>query len=1160
MTPPTPTSENKMPSQTDEEQPPTPDEEENKYLLPQFPPEWNNTQTDFPSHKCIHQLFEEQVQLTFNSVAVEFGDQQLTYSQLNNSANQVAHYLQTLGVEPEVLVGIYVERSLLMIVGLLGILKAGGAYVPLDPDSPRERVDYMLSDSQLSVLLTQKHLVDSLPSSEAQIICLDRDWELIAAQSEKNPLTEVKSSNLAYVIYTSGSTGKPKGVTIEHRSLVNFTCAAKVEYGISSHDRVLQFASISFDTAGEEIYPCLTSGGTLVLRTKEMLDSVSIFLQKCREWKLTMLHLPTAFWHQLTSELATTDEILPSSVGLIVFGGEGALSEKLKLWQKCMDDRVNRHMLIAAPKLMNGYGPTEATIAVTFCKLLESVIETKHSNVPIGKPIANVQLYILDQQLQPVHIGVSGELYIGGISLARGYLDRPELTADKFIPNPFKESERLYKTGDLARYLSDGNIELLGRIDNQVKIRGFRIELGEIEAALAQHPAVRETVVIAREDIPDHKYLEAYIVLNYSWVVPSSDLRDFLKEKLPGYMIPRAFVMLDALPLTPNGKVDRRTLHKCGKALGIKKLDTNPPNLEVDITRNNKGEDTTFSTTDGDSIRSTLRSLVASWLQQDISEIDISATFLELGTDSLTLLEAVRSIQVKFEINVEVRQFFEELATLDALATYIEDNLRLKQQQKNFQEPELKPISLLPQQPKSKPSQLAKTKVLDSHSLVSAPKFEAMNRQNRKLVPETNIQKIIEQQIQLMSQQLELLGNEPLRTEESLLAEIPLTESTSAKPFHQSGTVTNKCPVCSYNEWDPLEEVIVGIVDGAMISSWHTIHRATVLPGQEKQLDNLSKRTEKQPLPYPEWLVQAATKCLDEFVHILESEGVVVRRPEVVDYSTSFRTPSWEVMNGFCAANPRDAFLVIGNEIIEAPMADRGRYFESWAYRSLLKEYLKAGAKWSAAPKPQLLDALYDPDYKIPKPGEEMRFVITEFEPTFDAADFVRLGRDIFVQKSHVTNSLGIEWVQRHLGDEYRVHVIESRCPQALHIDTTLVPLAPGKVLINPVNLDVNNLPDYFKSWDILIAPEPDRTPMTLYGTKVISNWVNMNILSLDEERVIVEKSQESMIRALKDWGFKPIPCDFESYYPFLGSFHCATLDIRRRGTLRSYEMEEGTL
>lgn len=371
--------------------------------------------------------------------------------------------------------------------------------------------------------------------------------------------------------------------------------------------------------------------------------------------------------------------------------------------------------------------------------------------------------------------------------------------------------------------------------------------------------------------------------------------------------------------------------------------------------------------------------------------------------------------------------------------------------------------------------------------------------------------------------------------------------------YTNTAIATNTCPVSSYNEWDLLEEVIVGVVDGAMFPSWHTIYRVAVPSGQDDKIDELSKVMENQRLPYPRKMINAATKNLEEFVHILEGEGVVVRRPDIVDFSAPYSTPTWKVQNGFCAANPRDAFIVIGNEIIEAPMADRGRYFETWAYRSLLKEYFKKGAKWTAVPRPQLLDELYDPDYKVPEPGEEMRYVITEFEPTFDAADFVRCGRDIFVQKSHVTNSLGIEWLQRHLGDEYRIHVVQSLCPQALHIDTTLIPLAPGKVMVNPVNLDVDKLPDFFKSWDVLIAPKPNRTPGTLYGTNVISHWVNMNVLSLDEERVIVERSQESMIRALKDWGFKPIVCTFEDYYPFLGSFHCSTLDVRRRGVLQSY-------
>lgn len=357
------------------------------------------------------------------------------------------------------------------------------------------------------------------------------------------------------------------------------------------------------------------------------------------------------------------------------------------------------------------------------------------------------------------------------------------------------------------------------------------------------------------------------------------------------------------------------------------------------------------------------------------------------------------------------------------------------------------------------------------------------------------------------------------------------------------------CPVNSYNEWDLLEEVIVGHLDGAMFPDWNIINKVTFPPGQWEQIEQFLG---KVGIPYPQEIVEKAQLDLKEFIHILESEGVVVRRPDVVDFSAAYSTPAWQTSSGFCAANPRDVFLVIGNEIIEAPMADRSRYFETWAYRSLLKEYFKAGAKWTAAPKPQLLDAQYDPNYQVPGSDEEMCFVITEFEPTFDAADFVRCGRDIFVQKSHVTNSFGIDWLQRHLGDEYRIHVVETRCPQAIHIDTTLMPLAPGKVMVNPEFLDLEKLPDVFKTWDVLIAPEPVQHSHKLKGA-LTSYWISMNVLMLDEERVIVEKSQSPTIKALKDWGFKPIPCSFENYYPFLGSFHCATLDVRRRGGLQSY-------
>ena len=354
--------------------------------------------------------------------------------------------------------------------------------------------------------------------------------------------------------------------------------------------------------------------------------------------------------------------------------------------------------------------------------------------------------------------------------------------------------------------------------------------------------------------------------------------------------------------------------------------------------------------------------------------------------------------------------------------------------------------------------------------------------------------------------------------------------------------------VNSHNEWDPLEEVIVGRLEGAMFPDAEIINKHTFPPGE---WEYIQQELGSGGVPYPKEMISAGQKELNEFIHILKAEGVRVRRPNMVDYSASYSTPDWETPCGFCAANPRDPFIVIGNEIIETPMADRGRYFEASAYRSLFKEYLKAGAKWVSAPKPQLLDALYDMDFRPSEYGdEEMRYVVTEFEPVFDAADFVRCGRDIFGQKSHVTNELGILWLQRHLGDEYRVHTIKSRSPQAIHIDTTLMPLAPGKVLVNPEWTDMEQIRTLFKGWDLLIAP---RAVDGDHGVSLISSWANMNVLMLDEERVIVEKHQEPMIKALKEWGFKPIPCAFEHYYNFLGAFHCATLDVRRRGTLQSY-------
>jgi amino acid adenylation domain-containing protein/thioester reductase-like protein len=444
---------------------------------------WNDTASDYPQALCIHQLFEAQVEKTPDAVALVFEDQQLSYKELNNKANQLAHYLQSLGVKPEVLVGICMARSLEMVIALMGILKAGGAYLPLDPAYPAERLAFMLEDAQISVLLTQSSLKNALPETKAQVVCLDT--KPLSHLSTANPFCSVKTDNLVYVIYTSGSTGKPKGVMIQHQSLVNFVHTDITKYKLTQDDRLLQFHSISFDAAAEEIYACLGAGGTLVLRFDDMLNSISRFLQYCQDLGLTVLHLPTAFWHQLTSELGTGKVTLPDSVRLVTIGGEHALSESVDLWQQW----------VGTTPLVNVYGPTETTVGPTNYPL-PSLIPRKWRDIPIGGPIPNVQTYILDKYLQTVPIGIAGELYIGGVCLARGYLNRPDLTVQKFIPNPFSNHSRLYKTGDLARYLPDGNIEYLGRIDNQVKMRGFRIELGEIEAVLAQHPAVSENVVM----------------------------------------------------------------------------------------------------------------------------------------------------------------------------------------------------------------------------------------------------------------------------------------------------------------------------------------------------------------------------------------------------------------------------------------------------------------------------------------------------------------------------------------------------------------------------------------------------------------------------------------------------------------------------------------
>jgi glycine amidinotransferase len=353
--------------------------------------------------------------------------------------------------------------------------------------------------------------------------------------------------------------------------------------------------------------------------------------------------------------------------------------------------------------------------------------------------------------------------------------------------------------------------------------------------------------------------------------------------------------------------------------------------------------------------------------------------------------------------------------------------------------------------------------------------------------------------------------------------------------------------VWSWNEWDPLEEVIVGCLEGAAVPPSHVTMVGNLPPRAARLYPLLAGRR------YPKLLIKPAQRELDGFVQLLEREGIAVRRPDVIDFSIRYASPTWG-SNGFCTASPRDGLLVVGNEIIETPMAWRSRYFETFAYRRLLKEYWRAGARWVSAPKPQLLDELYDADFRPPAKGEPVRYIVNESEPVFDAADFVRCGRDLFVTRSNATNRTGIDWLRRHLGDGFRIHEIVSRCPQPLHIDTTLMPLAPGKVLVNPEYIDRTTLPPIMRSWDVMVAPEPDPIRgLRNAHLSIVSKWIGMNVLMLDPKRVVVEESQVSMIRLLREHGFDPIPCPFMNYKPFGGSFHCATLDVRRRGSLQSY-------
>jgi aspartate racemase len=511
--------------------------------------EWNSTEADYPGEQCVHQLIERQAERTPESVALVQEKTRLTYRELNTRANQLARYLRQRGVGPEVRVGIALESSPELIIALLAVLKAGGACVPLDPQYPRERLEYMLEDAQASIVIADDETIAGLSGERTKVIRVRSDGDAIGREPQENIENLANPESLAYVIYTSGSTGTPRGVLLTHGGLVNHNTAAIELYGIQPSDRILQFSSISFDIAVEEIFPTLIRGAMLVLKTKAMPLAIPDFMRWIRKRGVTVLDLPTAYWHELVHEATELKAPLPAKLRLVIVGGEKASASALAAWKKIVGERV---------RWINTYGPTEASVIAT---AYEPKGSDMPATLPIGRPIRNVQIHLLDSHLQEVPVGIRGELHIGGVGVARGYLNRPELTAGKFIQDPFRQrpGARIYSTGDLARYLPNGDIEFLGRGDDQVKIRGFRVELGEIETALSQHPAVAEAVVVAREDGHGAKSLIAYLVPAKE-SPKSAELRSFLKEKLPDFMVPFAFVTLEAMPLTPNGKVDRKVL------------------------------------------------------------------------------------------------------------------------------------------------------------------------------------------------------------------------------------------------------------------------------------------------------------------------------------------------------------------------------------------------------------------------------------------------------------------------------------------------------------------------------------------------------------------------------------------------------------------------
>jgi len=606
---------------------------------------WNDTTTTFvnqcdeyPLDQTYQYLFEKRFEQYKDSKAVTFNGTSLTYQELNVKANQFAEYLRSVGVGKNTPVGICMDRSLYAIISILGIIKAGGAYMPIDPDYPIERKKFMLDDSEAKVLIADKHLLDSLPATKVKIICPATEWDNLTNKfSGKNNLININTpEDSFYIIYTSGSTGKPKGVQITHRNILNHNFSVIRDFALTKKDIVMQFGSISFDLSAEEIFPTLLLGAQLLLRTDDVLSSMNKFIAFVNDNKVSVLDLPTAFWHELVDNLK--DNSMPPSVKLVIIGGEKASSEKMKRWLKYTKSKV---------RLLNTYGPTETTIIASMFECDKNMIS---GEVPIGRPIANTQFYVLDSYLQHVPIGISGELYIGGAGVAKGYINRKELTTEKFIQNHFSQNSnaKLYKTGDLVRYRTDGCIDFVGRIDHQVKIRGFRIELGEVESVMLALDSVKDVTVVLREEQSD-KCLTAYYVLNPSAQKSSEEIKNEMSKRLPDYMIPALFMELNKIPVTPNGKVDKKNLPE-PKADNLFLNDEYiQPSTKIEIQ-------------------------IAKIFQEvlHLNKVSIEDSFFKLGGHSLNALQVVARIEDHFNLKCQVSSIF-EYPSIIKLAEYIEN-------------------------------------------------------------------------------------------------------------------------------------------------------------------------------------------------------------------------------------------------------------------------------------------------------------------------------------------------------------------------------------------------------------------------------------------------------------------------------------------------------